>query len=344
MSFDNQQRIDVLRDRAESYVEVALESATREYPHFRYFIAAAPGSYRLHRELHPAFYGSFDWHSCVEMHWVAVRLMRLLPECVPLDRARAVLGGLLTPENLAAETEFFSTPHNKSLERPYGWAWLIQLAAELEQWEDPEGQQWSQAVEPLARLLSEKLVEWLPKLTYPQRTGVHPNTAFSLTNALVYARRHPESPWNDAIARAARRFFLADTDHPAHYEPSGADFLSPGLCEAVLMARVLERSEFEAWLDGFLPRLADGSPASLFTPAVVSDPTDGQIAHLHGLNLSRAWAFVQLAAHFPDNDPRAGHMLDAAQSHAGVSLPAVTGSDYMVEHWLAAYAVLLLSV
>jgi hypothetical protein len=344
MHFDNQQRIDLLRDQAASYLDVALESATKEYPHFPYFIAAGPDSYRLHRELHPAFYGSFDWHSCVEMHWVAVRLMRLHPERVPLDRAKAVLGELLTPENLAAEAEFFSAPHNKSLERPYGWGWLLQLAAELEQWDDPEGRQWSRAVEPLARLLIEKLVEWLPGLTYPQRTGVHPNTAFSLINALVYARRHPESCWNDAIEQATRRFFLADTDYPAHYEPSGADFLSPGLCEAVLMALVLEQSEFERWLDGFLPRLADGSPASLFTPAIISDPTDGQIAHLHGLNLSRAWAFAHLAAQLPPGDPRAAPMLDAIQRHAAASLPAVTGSDYMVEHWLAAYAVLLLSV
>jgi hypothetical protein len=343
MTFDNQQQIDLLRRQAVSYVEVALESATREYPHFPYFIATGPDSYRLHREFHPAFFGSFDWHSCVEMHWVAVRLMRLFPDDVPLVQAKAVLGNLLSAENLATEAEFFHNPSHKSLERPYGWGWLLRLAAELEAWDDPDGRQWSSAVEPLARLLIGKLVDWLPRLTYPQRTGVHPNTAFSLTNALAYALQHPEEPWSEQIEDAARHFFLSDTGYPAGYEPSGADFLSPGLCEAVLMARVLDQQAFASWLAAFLPRLAESEPASLFTPAIVSDPTDGQIAHLHGLNLSRAWAFVQLSGALPTHDPRISPMLESAHRHAEASLPAVTGSDYMVEHWLAAYAVLLLS-
>src|SRR5680860_936422 len=175
MTFDERDRMTLLRERAASYVEVALQSIPKEYPHFPYFIATGPESYRTHREFHPAFYGSFDWHSCVEMHWVAVRLMRLFPQDVPAEIARATLDALLTPANIASEIAFFSDPSHKSLERPYGWGWLLRLAAELEQWDDPDGLRWSQAVEPLARLLLERLVEWLPKLTYPQRAGNHPN-------------------------------------------------------------------------------------------------------------------------------------------------------------------------
>ncbi len=344
--FDVEQRTDLLRERADDYVSVALKSATREYPHFPYFIASEPDSYKLHRIFHPAFYGSFDWHSCVEMHWVAVRLMRLFPDALPMDDARRILGALLTKENLEAELSFFRDPNHKSLERPYGWGWLLRLAAELSEWDDSQGQEWSRAVEPLAEYLANAMVSWLPKLTYPNRVGNHPNTAFSLSNLLVFAESRKGAAaegWRDAVVSTAIRLYQNDRDYPGSFEPSSADFLSPCLCEAELMSRVLPGQEFLPWFEIFLPSLAESEPAALLTPAEVSDPTDGQIAHLHGLNLSRAWALVRLSGTLPDSDPRSGVMMAAAERHAWTSLPHVTGSDYMVEHWLAAYATLLLS-
>jgi hypothetical protein len=255
------------------------------------------------------------------------------------------LDQLLTAENLAVERRFFADPNHRTLERPYGWGWLLTLQHELATWDDPDAARWAEAVAPLAELLAGNLVAWLPRLTYPQRTGVHPNTAFGLSRAYDYAALRADQGDGAllaAITGAARRMFAADADYPAHYEPSGADFLSPALAEAELVSRFLPAAEFSGWLERFLPGLGGGEPAALFRPAVVSDPTDGQIAHLHGLNLSRAWAFVALAARLPDGDRRIGPMLDAAERHAAASLPHVAGSDYMVEHWLAAYATLLL--
>lgn len=341
-TFDRDTRMQLLRERASDYVDVAMASAMREYPHFPLFIATGPDSYRSHRSFHPAFYGSYDWHSCVEMHLVAVRLLRLFPEETANTTAREALTTLLTPENIAVEMEFFANPAHKSLERPYGWCWLMMFAAALHGWDDDDGRRWSEAVAPLANQLMMALIAWLPKLTYPQRTGMHPNTAFSLVNALAWARLHPAMGWEATIVESARRLFMADTDYPLHYEPSGADFLSPGLCEAVLMAEILDEHVFPEWFNQFLPSFLNPTWNGL-EPAVISDPTDGQIAHLHGLNLSRAWALVRLADALPLASDDRDRVMGLAQQHAEASLPHVSGSDYMVEHWLAVYAMLLLS-
>jgi hypothetical protein len=325
---------------------MSLENIAREYPHFPYFIATGPESYRTHRAFHPAFFGSFDWHSCVELHWVIVRLLKLFPGLDPEASARAMLNELLTPDNLAAETAFFTDPNHRSLERPYGWGWLLTLQHELETWQDPDGQRWAAAVRPLADHLSGMLVAWLPKMTYPQRVGMHANSAFGLSRSFphaLYRSRHGDGALLDAIRVATERWFINDYDYPARYEPSGADFLSAALCEAELMSHLLKPAAFSGWLMRFLPGLMQSEPVSLFTPAIVSDGTDGQIAHLHGLNLSRAWAFLAIAAALPDGDPRADPLTEAAEAHTAASLPLVVGSDYMVEHWLAAYATLLLS-
>ena len=349
MTLDHQQRTSILHERAAGYVRVALDNVTREYPHMPYFVATGPGPYPMHRELHPAFYGCFDWHSCVEMHWAIVRLLCRFPEAVPIGlaaEARETFGELLTEENIAAEARFFKDPNHRSLERPYGWGWLLTLHRELATWDDPDARRWARALEPLADLLTTNLVGWLPKLTYPQRVGVHPNTAFGLSRSYGHAERRAargDGALLEAIQEAAVRWFADDEDYPARYEPSGADFLSAALSEAELMSRVLGPDGFPGWLERFLPDIAEGRPGELFQPAEVSDPTDGQIAHLHGLNLSRAWAFVALAARLPAGDARIAPMLAAAERHAEASLPYVAGSDYMVEHWLAAYAILLLS-
>ncbi len=343
--FDRGHRLALLGERANQYLAVAVECITREYPHFPYFIATGPNSYRTHRAFHPAFYGSFDWHSCVEMHWVAVRLLRWFPGQPNDALARTTLGELLTGANLKAEVDFFREPNHRFLERPYGWSWLLQLHYELATWDDPEGRAWANAVAPLADLFTRNFVEWLPRLTYAQRTGVHPNTAFALSRSLPEARRRREtgdSALFDAIERAAMRWFTDDVDYPAHYEPSGADFLSPALTEAELMSQLLPATSWLPWLDRFLPGLATGQPAALFEPVIVADDTDGQTAHLHGLNLSRAWMFVTLAARLPPGDPRIDRLMSAAETHANAALPHVSGSGYMVEHWLAAYATMLL--
>jgi hypothetical protein len=346
MPFDQVQRRSMLRERAREYVEVALANILREYPHMPLFVSAEAGDYRTHRQFHPAFFGSLDWHSCVEMHWVIVRLLRAFPELVRAGQARATLGDLLTEEHLAREVEFFSTPRHQSIERPYGWAWLLTLQHELLMWPDPDAQRWAAAVDPLARLLSERLVRWLAGLTYPHRTGVHPNTAFALSRCWDYATlraRDGDGALLSTIHSVAARWFSSDVNYPAHYEPSGSDFLSAALCEAELMARVLEPRVFPEWLARFLPGLAHREPLTLFVPVVVSDPSDGAGAHLHGLNLSRAWAFAAIAERLPTADTRVSPLLEAAEQHAAASLPHVAGSDYMVEHWLAAYATLLLS-
>jgi hypothetical protein len=346
MSFDRDQRLSTLRQQAHTYVDVALENVTREYPHMPYFIAESPESYQVHRAFHPAFYGSFDWHSCVEMHWVIVRLLRLFPEDVPNDRTRATLDELLTAENIATEAEFFSKPSNRSLERPYGSSWLLTLHHELTEWDDPDARRWAANLAALEEVLVKNLIGWLHVMTYPQRIGVHPNTAFALSRCFATAQRRAAQGDDELLAtirEVALRWFAEDVDYPARYEPSGADFLSPALTEAELMSLILEPNEFPVWLDRFLPGIAESRPRELFEPAVVADSTDGQMAHLHGLNLSRAWAFTRLAECLPVGDSRIPPLLSAAERHAAQALPHVAGSDYMVEHWLAAYATLLLS-
>ena len=346
MSFDHDGRLATLAGSADRYVAVALANVTREYPAMSPFVATEPGPIPAHRSSHPAFYGAFDWHSAVEMHWAVVRCLRRFPSAAYQTEARAVLDPLLTPEHLATELAFFATPQHRTIERPYGWGWFLTLAHELETWDDPDGRRWASAVMPLADHFASGLVAWIPKLTYPQRTGLHPNTAFGLSLSLDFARWRAgrgDVAILDAIERGAHRWFGADAAYPAHYEPSGADFLSPALTEAELMSRLLPADAFPGWLDGFLPGLARREPGTLFTPATVSDMADGQIAHLLGLNLSRAWAMTALAERLPTSDARVGPLLAAAERHAEDALPHVVGSDYMAEHWLAAYAVLLLS-
>lgn len=346
MPFDRDHRQTLLRSRAAAYVAVAVANATREFPHMPYFVATAPGPHPSHREFHPAFYGSFDWHSCVEMHWTIVRLLRLFPGETGGEGARATLDGLLTPEHIAIEMRFFDDPDHRSLERPYGWGWLLKLAAELAAWDDPDGRRWSAAVGPLADLLVAKFLAWLPLMTYPQRGGAHPNTAFGLSLSLPYAdilAARGDPSLRAAIDGSALGWFSSDRDYPARYEPSGGDFLSAALTEAELIGSLLEPQAFARWLDGFLPTIGDDEPAVLTRPAHVSDSTDGQIAHLIGLNISRAYGFVAIGERLPASDRRIPVLLRAAKRHADAGLPLVVGSHYMAEHWLAAYATLLLS-
>jgi hypothetical protein len=327
-----------LEARAEGYARLALANIEREFPHSEGLYQSERRTVPRPRELHPAFYGSLDWHSCVEMHWVLARLLRLVPERVPETEARAALETHLSAEALAAEARFFADPDNRSAERPYGWGWALRLASELSALDDRDGSRWGGNMQPLVDVVVEGLIEWLPKLTYPLRYGLHANPAFAFSIALPFVERHARL--SEAVQEAATRWYLEDADYPAAWEPSAFDFLSPALAEAVLMASLLD--DFPGWLDRFLPGIANGEPATLFTPAEVSDPNDGHIAHLHGLNLSRAWCFRGLAAALPAVDTRAAVMLDAAQRHAAASLDQAVGSNYHLEHWLPAYALLYL--
>jgi hypothetical protein len=335
-----------LREVAPAYAAVALETIDREYPNSVGLVVTGPGQYREPRDRHPAFYGSFDWHSGVEMHWVLVRLLRLLPGLPSAPAIRAALDAHLTPEALEGEVAWCRA--NSGFERPYGWAWLLTLAHDLETWDDPDARRWAAAVAPLAELFAGRLVTWLPTLPYPVRHGVHPNTAFALGRSLPFAahRATTGGPAGDllgALREATTRLFHGDHGASVAFEPSGHDFLSPALVEADLVARVPPPAGFAAWLDGFLPALAGDGAAPLFRPVTTIDAGDGLQSHLHGLNLSRAWAARVIAAALPGTDGRRAALAGLARDHAAAALPHVTSDDYMVAHWLAVFAVLYLT-
>jgi hypothetical protein len=336
------QWLDRLRPELNGYARLALENVTREFPSQVSALMTGPGEFPDRpRDRTPVFYGSFDWHSCVEMHWVLVRLLKVAADAVPAAEIRAALDAQFTPDGLREEAEYAAMTGTGL--RHYGWGWALTLAHELATWTgDADAPRWAAAMDPLAAGLTRNFLRWLPKATYPLRVGVHANSSFGPSRALPYARaRQPELA--GAIEEAAHRWYGADAGYPGGWEPSGHDFLSPALAEAELMARLLPPGEFQAWLAAFLPGIASREPAALFMPAFVSDSSDGQIAHLHGLNLSRAWCWRRLAETLPAGDPRVPACLDAMRQHAEASLPHVVGDDYMVGHWLAAYAVLLFS-
>ncbi len=332
----------ILRERAGGYARVASDNIVREFPSHLIHTMSGPGDFP-HRpaDRTPVFFGSLDWHSCVEMHWLLVRLLRVAPDAIAADEIRALLHAQFTAEKLRAEAEFVTSRGGRS-EHPYGWAWALALIHELSELGDADATQWLTAMAPLEAALTAGFLEWLPKATYPIRYGVHPNSAFAFSLLLPCAQRRSRG-LADAVTAKALEWFSVDVGWPARFEPSGHDFLSPALTEAELMARLLPTREFATWLGEFLPGIEDRQPATLFTPAIVSDASDGQIAHLHGLNASRAWCWRRLAETLPPGDVRIGPATEAASAHLAAALPHVTGSDYMVEHWLAAYAVLAMT-
>ncbi len=327
-------------ETAARFAEIALGHVTREYPHKLDHVLSGPRDAATPGALHPLFHGSFDWHSCVHGHWLLARVYRLYPLGPAADDTRRLLDRQFTPAKVAAELDYLSRPLAGGFERPYGWAWLLALQAELEDNPAPECRMWAASLRPLADAFAARFRSYLPKLTYPIRAGTHGNSAFAMTLAARYARICRDAELLEMMGARAMRWFGADADAQA-WEPSGDDFLSPVLIEAECMRELAPEDAFAAWFWRLLPRLAEGEPATLFEPAVVSDPTDGKIAHLDGLNLSRAWCFRTLAKTVPAGDPRQAVMLDAAGRHLQASLPAVAG-DYMGEHWLASFALLAL--
>ena len=325
-------------ETAAHFARIALGHVEREYPNKLDHVLAGPEDARGPRMLHPIFYGSFDWHSCVHGHWLLARVLNRFPDGPAAAGVGALLERQFTPEKVGDELAYLDRPSSGGFERPYGAAWLLKLQAELEQ--GPRTQPWAPVLRPLAEAFAQRLKAYLPKLTYPIRAGTHANSAFALTLAGDYAEVCGDAELGALIAARARVWFGDDADCQA-WEPSGDDFLSSALMEAELMRRVLTKEDFTAWFDRFLPRLGQREPASLFRPAVVSDPTDGKIAHLDGVNLSRGWCMRGLASALAAGDARRALLEDAAETHLSASLKAVEG-DYMGEHWLASFALLAL--
>ncbi|MBE9607514.1 DUF2891 domain-containing protein [Acetobacteraceae bacterium H6797] len=320
---------------AARFVSIALGHVQREYPNKLDHVLAGDGDALLPRALHPIFYGSFDWHSCVHGYWMLARLRRLFPETAPA--VTALFDTQITPGTVAGELAYLSRPTSRGFERPYGWAWLLALQAELALQDEPR---WAEAMAPLAAAFADRFRAFLPKATYPIRVGTHFSGAFALAIASDYARAH-DAPLLALFEETAHRWFGQDVDCPAWGEPGGDEFLSGTLIEAECMRRLLPIAEFRPWRDQFLPRLLERQPATLFTPATVSDRSDGKIAHLDGLNLSRAWCFRGLATSMAEGDARRAVLEEAAKVHLAEALPHVAG-DYMGEHWLASFATLAL--
>lgn len=325
------------------FARLALACVHQEYPNKIAHVMSSDADARPPRELTPAFCGCFDWHSSVHGHWLLARVARLLPEAPFAAEARRALGRSLTPENLAAEVRYLEGKGRVSFERPYGLAWLLQLGAELREWDSPEARGWASALAPLERASAARIREWLPKLTRPIRIGEHSQTAFSLGLVLDWARASGDRETEALVLSRGRDFHGKDRDCPLEYEPSGEDFLSPCLGEADLMRRVLPPAEFARWLDGFLPGLPKDGSSGWLEPGIVTDPSDPKLAHLDGLNLSRAWMLEGVAAGLPAGDPRVASLRAAASVHREKGLAAVTGEHYEGGHWLGTFAVYLVS-
>lgn len=322
----------ITRDQASKFAGLALAHVRREFPYKPDHVMAGTEDARRPSELHPIFHGSFDWHSCVHGYWLLLRLRREFPDLPEAGAIRALAGEMLVPDKVAGELAYLARPTSAGFERPYGWGWLLKLHTEAVRHDAP----WAAALEPLARAFAARFHAYLPKLTYPIRVGTHFNTSFALILADDWAATH-DPALQGLIRDWARDRFGGDRDCQA-WEPGGDEFLSSALTEARLMQRVLG-ADFAPWLAAFLPRIADRHPASLFTPATVSDRSDGKIVHLDGLNLARAWCWRSIAAALDGGAQAAA--IDAADRHLAASLPHVAG-DYMGEHWLATFALLAL--
>ncbi|PCE22753.1 hypothetical protein BWP39_24030 [Paraburkholderia acidicola] len=325
---------------ASKFATLALDHLTREYPNKLTHALAGPQDVQGPRALHPIFYGSYDWHSCVHGYWLVLHLLERFPDLPEAARVVAVVDEHLTAENVAGERAYLDLPHNRGFERPYGWAWLLALAGQLHTSKHPHAERWATTFAPLTDAFVERFEEFLPKATYPLRVGTHFNMAFALALTLDFARQTSRDALAALIVETAKRWYLNDVACQA-WEPAGDEFLSPSLMEAELMRRVLPTAQFTDWFTRFLPDLAQSQPVTLFTPVTVTDRSDGKIAHLDGLNLSRAWCQRSLARALPADDARRAPLLDAAERHLDSALAHVAG-DYMGEHWLATFATLAL--
>ncbi len=328
---------------AARFAGLALKCLHDEYPSHLSHTMDSDADARPPHELNPAFYGCYDWHSDVHAHWLLVRLVRLYPDAPFAARARAEFARSFTASNIAGELRYFGRADRSSFERPYGLAWLLQLSAELRRWDNPQARQWSATLSGLEVEAATRLKRWLPKLAYPIRIGEHDQTAFSFGLMWDWAQISGDSAMRDLLSDAARRFYLGDQNCPLGYEPSGEDFLSPCLAEADFMRRVLASDAFSPWLTRFLPGIPRSTNREWLNPAIVTDRADPKLAHLDGLNLSRAWMLEGIARGLKAGDPRIAALLATAQRHRAAALPAVTGEHYEGGHWLGTFATYLTS-
>jgi len=323
------------------FAHLALACLHQEYPNKIAHVLRSDADARPPHLLTPAFYGCYDWHSSVHGHWLLVRLVRRFPQAPFAKDAREALAASLTPERIAEEVAYVGNASRASFERPYGLAWLLRLSAELRGWDDAQAREWAAALAPLEAVAAAKLKSWLPKLHYPIRIGEHDQTAFSFGLMWDWARVAGDAEMKALLVDAGQRFYRGDRACPLGYEPSGQDFLSPCLAEADFMRRVLEPAAFSEWLRAFLPQVPKSASATWLPPAIVTDRADPKLAHLDGLNLSRAWMLEGIAHGLDPKDKRVPALLAAAAGHRAAALPAVTGEHYEGGHWLGTFAVYL---
>ena len=328
---------------AERFANLALACVHKEYPNKISHSLNSDADVAPPRKLTPAFYGCYDWHSSVHGHWLLVRLIKTFPNADFVPPARDALRQSLTQENITKEAAYLRAEGRASFERPYGLAWLLQLAAELREWDDPQGKEMARNIRPLEEAVLEHLNVWLPKLSNPVRIGEHDQTAFALGLMLDYASIAGEQKLPGLVMSKARQFYLHDKNCPLAYEPSGEDFLSPCLGEADVMRRVLSRREFAEWLSRFLPQIPANGSAGWLQPVVSPDPSDPKLAHLDGLNLSRAWMLEGIADALRQSDHRLASIRETALAHKRAGLAAVTGEHYEGGHWLGSFAVYLVT-
>lgn len=327
---------DFDQTQAARFATLALECVHKPYPTKIAHVLNSDADVKAPRELTPAFYGCFDWHSSVHGHWLLVRLTRLFPQAPFAAEARRAVAQSLTPGNIALEVAYLNTAGRKDFERPYGLAWLLQLAAELKEFDDVEARQWSATLRPLELAVVARIAGWLPTLQHPVRVGEHNNTAFSMGLMLDYAKITGNTEFGKMVESRARDYYLKDRNCPLAYEPSGEDFLSPCLAEADVVRRILPAAEFGRWFTAFLPRVD-------LSPTLVSDVTDGKAYHLAGLNLSRAWMLEGIASHLPTSDRRRKELTALAGKLRSTGLDSITGEHYEGGHWLGSFAVYLVS-
>jgi hypothetical protein len=337
------QDISLTESQASHFARLALRCVAREYPNKPEHVLNDAADVQNPKSLHPAFYGCYDWHSSVHGHWMLVRLLRMFPKLPEAGQIRQAIGANLSEENILVEAAYLKQKNRQSFERTYGWAWLLKLAEELYLSNDVDAKTWSRNLQPLVDALVDSYIQFLPKQTYPIRTGVHPNTAFGLAFAFDYAKTVGNEKLVALIAERSRSYFANDSNYPGAWEPGGEDFFSPALMEADLMRRVLSAAEFRRWFHRFLPQLAAGVPKSLLQPATVTDRSDPKLVHLDGLNLSRAWCMRSIAGALSPSDPARKALASSARLHASDALAHVASGDYAGEHWLASFAVYLLS-
>jgi Protein of unknown function (DUF2891) len=327
---------------AERFANLALACVHKEYPNHISHTLNSDADAAPPRKLTPAFYGCYDWHSSVHGHWLLVRLVRTFPDAPFVQAAREALRQSLTAENIVQEAAYLRGEGRSSFERPYGLAWLLQLVAELREWDDPQAKEMAANLHPAEEAALERLKNWLPKLSNPVRIGEHDQTAFALGLILDYAHGNNHHKFAELVLSKAKQFYLGDKNCPLAYEPSGEDFLSPCLGEADLMRRVLPNQEFARWLRIFMPQIPTGD-CKWLQPVVSPDPSDPKLAHLDGLNLSRAWMLEGIAAGLPKADKWLPSIMATAKAHERAGLAAVTGEHYEGGHWLGSFAVYLVT-